>query len=503
MKIFFRVDASLQIGAGHVYRCLSIANTLLDEHTSINFICRNYEGNLIDVIKSNGFDVFSLELRENYRVDDKLLYSQWLGATQKIDAEECIDIVKQEEVDWMIVDHYGIDEEWESKLKNFCKKIFVIDDLSDRAHKCDVLLDPTFGRQENEYKHLVKKSCKLLLGSQYAILRTEFIKLRKYCIKNRDNFKFNQLLVSMGGIDFDNFTEKVVQVLDKCTLPSDIVIVVVVGENYPHLRSLRSKLNNLAYRSEIRIGVNNMAEIIANSDIAIGATGGSTWERCCLGLPTIQILTADNQKYIANSLSSIKAIELVDYIYQIPLKINKILKFNKKMSIISSSIVDGLGTQRIVDFIKSNHKYIEPIQLKPIESHDSDFIYGLQNKETRKYFFNPNVPSNDEHTYWFLDILNSDKSILFMIKFKDCDAGILRLDNIDSDFTEISIIILRKYRGKGIAKKALKMLENLVSNRAFKAVIRKDNESSKKIFTQSGYILKRKKGSFFEYLKLI
>jgi UDP-2,4-diacetamido-2,4,6-trideoxy-beta-L-altropyranose hydrolase len=505
MKIVFRVDSSLKIGVGHVYRCLAIAHALQDQDScnSIDFICCNHKGNLIDLISSNGFNVFDLELPENCIVDDKLFYSHWLGVSQKLDSEECIHTLKQEEVDWLIVDHYGIDEDWEKELQKHCKKIMVIDDLSDRAHQCDILLDQTFGRQKEEYKYLVKKSCRLLLGSQYATLRTDFFRWRKYSIEHRSNFKFNQLLISMGGIDIDNFTGKVVQILDKCNLPNDIVIAVVVGKNFPHLKSIADKLSNLKYKSEIMVGVDNIAEVMANSDIAIGAAGGSTWERCCLGLPTIQILTADNQKYIANNLHSIKAIELIDNISKIPLKIKKIVKSYKKISLISSSIVDGCGVQKVINCIRLNDKYINPFQLKPIELGDSDFIYSLQNKETRKYFINPKIPSHIEHAEWFDNIFSSHKSQLFIIQFEGYSSGVLRLDNIDSGFIEVSIIILKKYRGRGLAKKVLTILENLVLNRVLKATIHKDNNLSKKIFTLSGYSLNGKTGDFFEYIKAV
>jgi UDP-2,4-diacetamido-2,4,6-trideoxy-beta-L-altropyranose hydrolase len=503
MRIVFRVDASLKIGTGHVMRCLTIARSLQGHSNIIEFICRKHKGNLIDVIRSNGFNVFDLELLENSKADDKLFYSCWLRVTQKEDAEDCISAIQPEKVDWLIVDHYSIDEDWEKELKQYCKQIMVIDDLADRKHLCDILLDQTFGRNKEDYSSLVRKSCKLLLGSKYAILRPEFFKWRQYSLKRRSNFKFNQLLISMGGIDVDNFTERVIQILDKCNLPNDIVIIVIVGKFFPNLKSIKSRLDNLVYKSEIRVDVDNMAEIMANSDIAIGAAGSSTWERCCLGLPTIQVVTADNQKYIASNLYSIKAIELFNETYQIPLKIEKLLKFSYKTSIVSSSIVDGHGIQKVVKYINFNDAHLNYLQVMPVEPKDSSFIYSLQNKETRKYFINPNIPSADEHTAWFRRINNSHKSQLFILLLKGHKAGSLRLDNVDSGMIEISIIILKEYRGRGLAKKILEILEDLLPNRTLKAVIHKDNGASKKIFTLFNYDLNSQQGDFLEYIKSI
>jgi len=213
MRVVFRVDASLEIGTGHVMRCLALAQVLKENSINVKFICRNHEGNLIDKIHLDGFKVFGLDLPAERKGEKKLFHSHWLGATQQQDARACISVLRQTKVDWLIVDHYGIDEDWHQDLKEYYDKLMVIDDLADRKHQCDILLDQTFGRQQRDYKALVPKSCELLLGSQYALLRPEFAKWRQYSLERRKQPVFKQLLINMGGVDANNITEQIVKKL--------------------------------------------------------------------------------------------------------------------------------------------------------------------------------------------------------------------------------------------------------------------------------------------------
>ena len=347
MKVIFRVDASLQMGTGHVMRCLTLAQALKENGADVKFICRKHEGSLIDKIRSSGFVVHELEVLEEAEVDTKLAHSHWLGATQQQDADDCIDIFKAEKIDWLIVDHYALDELWQKRLKPYYKKLMAIDDLADRKHQCNILLDQTFGRQQEDYSEFIPKECQLLLGSQYALLRPEFAKWRPYSLERRSKLEFKQLLVNMGGVDVDNVTERILDELKLCNLPNDLHITVVMGGSSPHLESVKSKATTLPYKTEVKVDVGNMAEIMANSDIAIGAAGSTTWERCCLGLPTIQMAIADNQSTIAKTLAKKNAIKIFQSIRDLPSMIYDPIVWMKYVSQISRKIVDGLGAKRV------------------------------------------------------------------------------------------------------------------------------------------------------------
>jgi len=348
MKVIFRVDASLRMGTGHVMRCLTLAQVLKENGADAEFICRKHNGSLIDKIRSSGFVVHELKVFEETEVDTKLAHSHWLGVTQQQDADDCIDIFKAKKVDWLIVDHYALDEQWQKRLKPYYEKSMVIDDLADRKHQCDVLLDQNFGRSSKDYKEFLPTSVKLLMGSEYALLRPEFEKYRRYSLSRRKDEKFKKLLINMGGADPDNITGKVIERLQIAKLPKDVEVTIVMGQTAPHLASVIDSANKLPYRSEVKVDVDNMAELMANADIAIGASGATTWERCCLGLPTIQLVTAYNQEFIAQKLNKINAIKLVE-IDNVIENLENFQYWMKSTGESASKVTNGSGIKRVLD----------------------------------------------------------------------------------------------------------------------------------------------------------
>ncbi len=247
MKVAIRADASLQIGTGHVMRCLTLAEVLRQQGDEVEFICRAHEGNLLERIQQQGFKTHELcpaiEGQANGTCKKETLYGEvWLGSTQEQDAEQCKPILETMKPEWLIVDHYAIDQTWQILLKGSYKKLMVIDDLADRKHQCDILLDQTYGRKQGDYIALVPKDCQMLLGSQYALLRPEFAQWREYSLKRRANPELKKLLITMGGVDLDNVTSEVLDILKNCNLPKEIEIIVVMGGIHLTLILCKNKL---------------------------------------------------------------------------------------------------------------------------------------------------------------------------------------------------------------------------------------------------------------------
>tara|TARA_B110000008_G_C16943356_1_gene553407 strand:+ start:564 stop:1613 length:1050 start_codon:yes stop_codon:yes gene_type:complete len=344
MNVVFRVDSSEKIGSGHVMRCLALAKILKDNNSNVIFICRKFKGNLIDKIRSNGFKVFELALchQNSYRKS-----SSWLGIAQKQDAEQCLKIIKHSIVDWLIVDHYGIDQEWEKILKAYCSKIMIIDDLADRMHECDLLLDQTFGRKKDDYLKLVPKQCNLLIGSNFALLREEFSSWREYSLNRRVNFNFQKLFINMGGVDPDNYTEDVLIGLNKCNFPDNLEVIVVMGPNSPNQHKVTKRGLISLFKVEVIVDPKNIAEIMASCDLAIGASGSSSMERCCLGLPSIQLVTADNQLLLAKKLTEMKLIKFIHDVEELPNLLKQPINWASSLSYHSSKICDGNGALNV------------------------------------------------------------------------------------------------------------------------------------------------------------
>ena len=315
MKIAFRADASIQIGTGHVMRCLTLAEALKRQGHECLFICHEHKGHLGALIAAKGFSLHLLPACDEADHKSARLnwndHATWLGVTCQQDAEQTRAILSNQTVDWLVVDHYALDICWEQQIAEYAARIMVIDDLADREHQCDLLLDQTFGRSAADYRPLVPENCELLCGSQYALLRPEFAELRPYSLQRRWQPALRQLLITMGGVDKDNVTGQVLDALRDCELPADCNIVVVMGATAPWLEAVKQQAATLPWQTEVKVGISNMAQLMADSDLAIGAAGATSWERCCLGLPTVMIVLADNQEQIATNLEKIKAAKTI------------------------------------------------------------------------------------------------------------------------------------------------------------------------------------------------
>lgn len=314
MRVFFRVDASLQIGTGHVMRCLTLAEALRERSADCRFICRRHPGNLIKEIEQRGFDVEILPYDRNWTETDAAspVHAAWLGEDWEADAEQTKVGVGGTAADWFIVDHYALDARWERALSPHFRKLMVIDDLADRPHACDLLLDQTLGRDASDYHSLVPDGCHLLCGSQYALLRPKFADLRQYSLQRRARPALRELLITMGGVDKDNATGQVLQALRSCPLPADCRITVAMGAAAPWLDEVRNQAQDMPWPTQVLVGVSDMAQLMADSDLAIGAAGATSWERCCLGVPTIMLVLAENQRKIAEELSEAGAARLIE-----------------------------------------------------------------------------------------------------------------------------------------------------------------------------------------------
>ncbi len=305
MNVFIRVDASFEIGTGHVMRCLTLAEQLNEHGAKITFICRKHEGNLCDYIQSKGFPVIVLPRKDAKYIRGHVLHADWLKVSQKEDAAETICFIKDKRVDLLVIDHYALDIEWEKELIPYVKRIMVIDDLADRKHKCHFLLDQNFYEDmDTRYNALVPDNCETFLGPEFAILRKEFLD-RKDCLRER-NGQIRRILIFFGGIDPTNETLKAINAIMALSR-EDIMVDVVVGsnnENKENLKAICNKSKNIIFHLQ----VNNMAELMNQADLCIGAGGTATWERCVMGLPTILISIAKNQELIASTLSKRKIV---------------------------------------------------------------------------------------------------------------------------------------------------------------------------------------------------
>jgi len=264
---------------------------------------RNLYGNLIDFIENEGFKVIVLTSFTTQEIDGPTSHASWAEVTWEVDVEESLQKLNTLYFNWLIIDHYAFDYRWEEAMSGVAKSIMVIDDLADRNHKCNILLDQNLGRKEKDYINFILPNTKLLIGSNYALLRTEFYNLRKqYRSVCKKKLSYS-LFVCMGGTDKDNFTGKLLDRLIKVKILELKKIIIVMGENSIWLDEIRSKIANFKNDIEIFVGSKQISKIMMKTDMAIGAAGMIAWERCCLGLPSVILPIAENQKQGAIALN--------------------------------------------------------------------------------------------------------------------------------------------------------------------------------------------------------
>lgn len=350
-NVFFRVDAGLEIGSGHVMRCLTLAVALEKRGIKIFFLSRPHEGNLISLVRDKGFSVVELSLpKENTPTTNG--YEQWLGASSRVDAMETLESLAGIQGSmWAIIDHYGVDHIWEKAIRKRVDKIISLDDLANRKHDCDVLIDSSFERETADYTGLVPDYTRILAGTKYCLLRDEFYKARQKAVHRTFKLPLNRILVTLGGVDIHNITRLVISELDQSNISDNTYLDVVIGPASPHVDALRTQANQSRLHIDIHQGVNDVAERLMLADLCIGAVGSSVWERCCLGCPSVVATIAANQAEGAKKLESSGVVVSFSPLVSGELKrvVDAIdLPTLKMLSVNGFSLVDGLGTERIV-----------------------------------------------------------------------------------------------------------------------------------------------------------
>jgi UDP-2,4-diacetamido-2,4,6-trideoxy-beta-L-altropyranose hydrolase len=344
MKVVFRVDASVHIGSGHVMRCMTLALKLRESGAEVTFISRETAGHLCDYIERNGFLVH--RIKPHSKAVENEIHVEW-------DAQQTIFYLQsriaegeasQALFDWLVVDHYSLDHHWEQAVQPYTRKMAVIDDLANRAHICDLLLDQNlYANMQKRYSLLVPSHCIQLLGPQYVLLRDEFLEERSR-IRIRDG-KVKRIFVFFGGSDPTNETIKALHAIQLLNIPT-IEVDVIVGSSNPFLEEITKTCSDMPY-VQLHLQVNNIAELMSLADLALGAGGSTTWERSMLGLPCITIVTAQNQLEMTLAIEQLGAIWNLGWYYNV--KVNDIL--DKIVHIIENPIQSLQTSQKALQLM--------------------------------------------------------------------------------------------------------------------------------------------------------
>jgi UDP-2,4-diacetamido-2,4,6-trideoxy-beta-L-altropyranose hydrolase len=381
MNFVIRTDASTRIGLGHLARCRTLATALRDQGAAVRFICRAHPGHQIAALRAEGFDVAALAAPPDQDAADGD-YAAWLGVPQDQDAAETLAVLRDNGTpttnnpqpptipqqsttknlqpprvprpDWLIVDHYGLDAAWEQALRPHVDRILVIDDLANRRHDGDLLLDQNYAPAgASRYQDLLPPGGRTLLGPAYALLRPEYAQHRQ-TLRSRD-IQVRRVLVFFGGTDPHNLSGRALSALSDPAL-THLAVDLVIGANHPQREALTVQA---AARPGTRVhGPRpHLADLMAAADLAIGAGGATTWERCCLGLPSLVVSLADNQRPACAALAAdglIRYLGHADQVTAATLRAALVQAMRdpaglRAQASVASATVDGQGTQRVID----------------------------------------------------------------------------------------------------------------------------------------------------------
>ena len=358
MNILIRVDSSPKIGVGHYMRCLVLAEELAKLGAYVRFICRHLSESQKRLITTKGCDVIVLRADDCVSQDKyKLAHSDWLGVSQSCDALGTKNVSSDRIWNWIIVDHYGIDICWENAVRTCNTRMLVIDDLYDRAHHCEIFLNQNIVEKPYQiYENKLPESASILIGPRYSLLRPEFEFFRR-TVKIRQG-SIKRILVLFGGADLGNMTGLTLEALTDFR-QEEFQITVVIGE----LHTCRNEIENICFKRgyEFICQASNMAELMVHADLAIGAAGTTSWERCCVGLPSIIVSIAENQVPIAITLQkenatfylgtekSLKREKLIGALQSLIHNPSEV----KEMSNRCFDLVDGRGVKRVIEAMEN------------------------------------------------------------------------------------------------------------------------------------------------------
>ncbi|MFZ1743481.1 MAG: UDP-2,4-diacetamido-2,4,6-trideoxy-beta-L-altropyranose hydrolase [Pontixanthobacter sp.] len=490
MKIAIRVDASTQIGTGHFMRCLTLGDALKQRGAQIRFVSLHLPEHLQDMVAAKGHQFMPLDSSAIEEIPGDLVHSHWLGTSQHLDAQESIQALSDHTWDWLVVDHYALDARWESALRQTAKAILVIDDIADRVHDCDALLDQNlYADMQTRYDGKVPVHSQLLLGPRYALLRDEFRKLHERVNPRTGTVK--QILVFFGGMDINNYTCLALKALAEIAVEG-LHVNVVIGEQHPHRTEIETTCVAQGYVCHAQ--TSRMAELMAAADLAIGAGGSAAWERCCLGLPTLSLCIARNQrKQIADAAEAgllYAPTSNDDLVGLLKNHIKALLENAPLLKLISNNAmkaVDGRGVMRVADTLG-----VRVIEIRTANQNDSSKLFEWRNHTTIRSVSRNSGPIKwENHQAWFTAVLADKDRVLLIGHIGDEQVGVVRFDK-EGEVAEVSIYLVPEsgFAGQGCslllsAEQWLRV--NRPDIKRIRANVLSENEPSQRLFLGASY----------------
>ena len=484
-KVAIRVDSSSVIGMGHLQRCLVLASELYSFGAEVVFLSRALPGNQIIFIQDKNFKCFVLPYQENskYQHSSKINENNklaWLGSSIEEDVQICSDFLDKKDCDLLIVDHYSLDKQWHKLMRPYCKKIMALDDLANKEFDCDILMNYNYsGLTVESYEKLVPTTCKLFLGTKYCLFKPE---LTQVLVRRKLERRFNQInqfgniLLFMGGADRNNNTSKILKQILRVPTIKKAAVHVVLGKSNPFRVQLKHDF--AAYDQVIfYVQPDEYYNLLAQADLAIGAGGVSQLERLYLGLPSVAIPIAENQKTIYLEMLEANLLYSLEQFFK-----GAFLSLDT----VECKIFDVRNILHPAEYKRFTIRYAT--------IDDMDLLYEWQSDPlTRRYSFNQEPIEYEQHVAWFKASLQPASRCLFLLCDDYIPTCMIRFD-LEKECAVASIYVDPKKYNRGYGNVGLRLaIQQLITDcpqvKRIIAEVLSDNQASHKLFQKLNFKL--------------
>lgn len=497
-RVILRCDASPAMGAGHVARCMALARALRGRGAQVELLARQLPPRIREhYVDGHGVTVHLLPTPADNGADPgpALTHASWLDTPQSADARACLAAMSSgPRPAWLVVDHYALDVRWEAHVRPAADGLLAIDDLADRVHDCDLLLDQNLHAANTDpagrYAGKVSARTELLLGPRYALQRPEFATARQ--ARARHDGRIRRVFVCFGGFDAAGQTLRAVEALAAARF-EDFEVDVAVGSDHPSLPALRAACA-ATDGFALHVDTADLCTLMARADLAIGASGSMNWERAALGLPSIVVSVADNQHRVAEALAErLGCLYLGDGSWAPGALAALVTALRHTPSLVAalgrqaSEIADGEGARRVADRLLPRD-----VALRAAGLEDCDTVHAWRNaEEARLGAFDPAPIPLEAHRAWYRRVLADPGTSLLVGETHGRPAGVLRFDVCDA-IANVSVYLTPGIAGRGVGTALLRagtswLRQNRPGVREVRAEIRPDNLRSAGAFAAAGY----------------
>lgn len=488
-RVAIRVDASAVMGTGHLKRCLSLAHALLEQGAQVSLVSRSLDSVAAQVLLSAPCPVRWLpapvagtDLPLDHHSPP---HAAWAGVAWALDALDTTTALQTERPDWLVVDHYALDARWHETLRAALGcRLLVIDDTSDRPLDPDVLLDQNWAPDHRaKYADLLAREPLWLVGPRYALLSPAYRSAPRYRFKP----KVRSLGIFMGGTDPDSISARV---LAACrTMGFSGGIEVVSTSTNPHLATLREACA-ADHSAALTLDEADLAAFFSRHDLQIGAGGGATWERCCIGAPTIAIAIAANQFAVVPGLGTLGALHATTEA-SLAETLRELIcdpAARQALATRAAALVDGRGAQRVALRIMRDALTVRPATLA-----DLGLLHSWRNHPAvRAVSGSRGAIGANEHNRWLQGVLLSQDRWLFVAQLGQLSIGSIRFDCLQTGRVAVSLYLDPELLGLGLGPRLLlagerQMQQFLRSPFSLEATVMPGNTASQRLFEGCGY----------------